>query len=268
MPKPSTPNPPPADPAAAAEAEVARQLGRMTRRGLAIAAGAIAAGLLGRRWIFRQPKEGLVPWPLRRVLQFDERISHGLFDPKALAPTFARAKGGTPRVTGRYGLDPAPDPAAYRLKVEGPSGIRSFGLDEIKALPRHDLTTEMKCIEGWSAVVHWSGARLADLADLCGLAVRDPARPGSAPCDYAALETPDRAYYVGLEILAALHPQTLLCYEIDGRALTSLHGAPLRLAIPVKYGIKHLKNIGTIRFTDRRPPDFWADRGYDWFSGH
>jgi DMSO/TMAO reductase YedYZ molybdopterin-dependent catalytic subunit len=46
------------------------------------------------------------------------------------------------------------------------------------------------------------------------------------------------------------------------------HGAPLRLAIPVKYGIKNIKRIGTIRYTNVRPADFWAERGYDWYAGH
>jgi DMSO/TMAO reductase YedYZ molybdopterin-dependent catalytic subunit len=50
--------------------------------------------------------------------------------------------------------------------------------------------------------------------------------------------------------------------------LTPDHGAPLRLVIPVKYGIKSLKQIGAIRFTDRRPADYWAERGYDWYAGH
>jgi DMSO/TMAO reductase YedYZ molybdopterin-dependent catalytic subunit len=50
--------------------------------------------------------------------------------------------------------------------------------------------------------------------------------------------------------------------------LTPDHGAPLRLVIPVKYGFKSLKRIGTIRFTDTRPPDYWAERGYDWYAGH
>jgi DMSO/TMAO reductase YedYZ molybdopterin-dependent catalytic subunit len=67
---------------------------------------------------------------------------------------------------------------------------------------------------------------------------------------------------------SALHPQTLLCYEMGGQPLTPDHGAPLRLVIPVKYGIKNLKQIGTIRFTDHRPADYWAERGYDWYAGH
>ncbi len=55
-----------------------------------------------------------------------------------------------------------------------------------------------------------------------------------------------------------------------GHSLVSLatdHGAPLRLLIPTKYGIKNLKRVGTIYFTDERPRDYWAEQGYDWFAG-
>jgi len=44
-------------------------------------------------------------------------------------------------------------------------------------------------------------------------------------------------------------------------------GYPLRLIIPVKYGIKHLKRIGTLYFSNNRPPDYWAERGYDYYAG-
>ena len=116
--------------------------------------------------------------------------------------------------------------------------------------------------------MHWAGTGWPT-------SPRPPAwRPATAAndpaslLDYAALETPDGDYYVGLDMASALHPQTLLCYEMDGQPLTPEHGAPLRLVIPVKYGIKNLKQIGTIRFTDVRPADYWAERGYDWYAGH
>ena len=85
---------------------------------------------------------------------------------------------------------------------------------------------------------------------------------------YVKMSTPDGAYYVGLDVASALHPQTLLCYEMNGDPLSPAHGRPLRLAIPVKYGIKNIKRIGTIAFTDARPTDYWAERGYDWYAGH
>ena len=66
---------------------------------------------------------------------------------------------------------------------------------------------------------------------------------------------------------SAMHPQTLLAYEYDGSPLTPKHGAPLRLVIPVKYGIKNIKRIGAISYTSKKPDDYWADDGYDWFAG-
>jgi DMSO/TMAO reductase YedYZ molybdopterin-dependent catalytic subunit len=86
--------------------------------------------------------------------------------------------------------------------------------------------------------------------------------------EYVRMETPDRTYYVGIDADSVLHHQTLLCYEMNGRPLVPEHGAPLRLVIPVKYGIKNIKRIGTIEFTNKRPDDYWAERGYDWYSGH
>jgi DMSO/TMAO reductase YedYZ molybdopterin-dependent catalytic subunit len=191
---------------------------------------------------------------------------------KSAGPEFPRRAAREPRVNGQIGLDPTITARDWRLRVIGPSGEggeRLFRLDEIKSLPRREMTTELKCIEGWSTVVYWAGARLADLAALTGLATRSGRRQDPKNLlRYAALETPDREYYVGLDIQSTLHPQTLLCYETDGEPLTLEHGAPLRLVIPVKYGIKNLKQIGTIRFTDVRPADYWAERGYDWYAGH
>jgi DMSO/TMAO reductase YedYZ molybdopterin-dependent catalytic subunit len=248
------------------------QLHRLSRRGFALAGGAALAGLAGWRWLATRSEEDGLPWPLRRVLALNERLARAAFRASRTAPEFPRAAAGRPRVNGRIGIDPTLDPAAWRLRVVGPPGgrgARLFRLEEIRALPRVEMTTELKCIEGWSTVVHWAGARLADLAATTGLAARTGRRgdPGDL-LRYAALETPDASYYVGLDMASALHPQTLLCFEMDGRPLTPDHGAPLRLVVPVKYGIKNLKQIGTIRFTDRRPDDYWAERGYDWYAGH
>ena len=82
------------------------------------------------------------------------------------------------------------------------------------------------------------------------------------------LSTPDGAYYVGLDAESAFHPQTLLCYEMNGMSLTPQRGAPLRLVIPVKYGIKNLKRIGTIHFTDERPADYLGRAATTGTAGH
>ena len=77
---------------------------------------------------------------------------------------------------------------------------------------------------------------------------------------YLDLSTPDKQYYVGIDMPSALHPQTLLCYELNGKPLPMNQGYPLRLIIPVKYGVKSLKRIGYMYFDKKRPPDYWAER--------
>ena len=146
-------------------------------------------------------------------------------------------------------------------------------LADIKSLPRYEMVTELKCIEGWSVKVYWAGARLADFIEKFAPQTRDGAAPDvkNKPqnlVQYVSLQTPDEEYYVGIDLPSAMHPQTLLCYEMNGAPLPLEHGAPLRLVTPLKYGIKHIKRIGRITFTDERPKDYWAERGYDWYSGH
>ena len=270
---------PTAPPAPASDDVVAAQLRTATRRGFATAGVVLLAGYGGWRWLAGRPGEAGIPWPLRRVLQGNERLSRAIFRGSRLAPAFPASRARAPRVNGVIGLDGpvgGGDLSSWRLAIEGGAlgrDRRLVTLDEIRALPRYEETTELKCIEGWSTVVRWAGARLADLAATTGLAARSgrvysaDQAPGDL-YDYVGLATPDARYYVGLDAPSALHPQTLLCYEMNGEPLTPAHGAPLRLAIPVKYGIKSIKRIGTLRFTDRRPADYWAELGYDWYAGH
>jgi DMSO/TMAO reductase YedYZ molybdopterin-dependent catalytic subunit len=253
--------------------EVRRQLRRMTRRGLVFGGSAVLVAGAAWRWAISRSQDGLIPWPLRRVLELDEKVGRAIFRPGRPAPTFPSSVVRMPRVNGRIGIDPKLDLDRWRLRVTGPAGARAFTMADVKALPRVEMTTELKCIEGWSEVVTWSGARLRDLAEATGLARRSgkPGEPTTDPADllpFVSLTTPDARYFVGLDIASALHPQTLLCYEMNGQPLTLDHGAPLRLAIPVKYGIKSIKQIGTLAFTDKQPSDYWAEKGYDWYSGH
>ena len=239
--------------------DVDKELKRLTRRGFLTMGVAAAAGYASWKWLRTRAREGDLPWPLRNTLEGNETLARAYFSPSRLSPAFRPSDLTRVRVNGRLGLTPEIDLDAWRLRVEGAATPVSLTLDEIKALPRHQMITELRCIEGWSIIVQWTGARLADLM------ARYP--PAHVP-RFVSLETPDRGYYVGLDIESALHPQTLLAYEINGNPLPLLHGAPLRLAIPVKYGIKNIKRIGTIRYTDVRPADFWAERGYDWYAGH
>ena len=136
-------------------------------------------------------------------------------------------------------------------------------LEDLRKLPKHDLVTEFKCVEGWSQVARWNGIRFTDFLD-----AYPPARKpdGSLP-RYVYMETPSGDFYVGYDMAVCRHPQTLLVTEMAGEPLTQLHGAPLRLHTPLKYGYKQIKRIGLIAYTDVKPDDFWSKLGYDWYAG-
>jgi hypothetical protein len=138
-----------------------------------------------------------------------------------------------------------------------------LAMDDILKLPKYDLVTQFKCIEGWSQIVHWSGVRFSDLIKAYTPTRRED---GTLP-RYVYMETPNGDYYVGYNMKICLHPQTLLVTEMGGNPLTQFHGAPLRLHTPTKYGYKQIKRIGLIAYTDKKPDDYWTKLGYDWYAG-
>jgi DMSO/TMAO reductase YedYZ molybdopterin-dependent catalytic subunit len=254
-------------------AQVDREIRQITRRSFAVGALAAGAGALGWLGVRNAALEDGIPWPLRRVLAFNERVAGALFSETRLAAEFSSELATEPRANGHIGLNGVIDPASWRLQILSPDrNTEAFTLEEIKALPAVSMTTELRCIEGWSNLVEWKGVRLVDFAAWRGFGVPG-GRPFAAdrkPVEafrYVRLETPTADYYVGLDMASAFHPQTLLCYEMNGRPLTPEHGAPLRLVIPVKYGIKSIKRIGAIRFSNELPGDYWAKQGYDWYAG-
>ncbi len=234
-------------------------MSRRTRRSLLAGGVAALAGAGAWEWLrSRRPDEG-VAWPLRIALRADEQLTRDYFSPARLARTFTPADIQDPRENGDIGLDEDVDPN-WTLNVAGAGQPFTVALDQIKALPKFETIVELKCIEGWTRILKWGGVRFRDFAAKYAPTRRNPE-------SYVSLETPGREYYVGLDMASALHPQTLLCFEMNGKPLPEEHGAPLRLVIPIKYGIKSLKRIGTIAFRDTRPPDYWAERGYDWYAG-
>ncbi|HWB32658.1 MAG TPA: molybdopterin-dependent oxidoreductase [Acidobacteriaceae bacterium] len=135
-------------------------------------------------------------------------------------------------------------------------------MDDILQLPRHELVTQFKCIEGWSEIVHWAGVKMADFLDAYPPKMIDGKEPR-----YVYMETPNGDYYTGYDMDVCRHPQTLLVTEMMGDPLTQYHGAPLRLHMPTKYGYKQIKRIGLILYTNTKPDDYWTKLGYDWYAG-
>jgi len=254
--------------------QVRRRMRQKSRRSFLGLAAGFAAGFGVWEWLTSRHEIDGLPWPFRKTLETNEQLARDYFRTRRLAPTFNADRISADRVNGDEGLEDEIDVAAWKLQVEGLSaqdGPLMLGLDAIQKLPRLEMITELKCIEGWSVVVKWAGARFTDFMRAYPPKTRSGApfsldHPEDLP-PYVGMATPDGGYYVGLDMESMLHPQTLLCYEMNGSPLTDEHGAPLRLVIPVKYGVKNIKRIGTIRYSTRRPADYWAEQGYDWYIG-
>ncbi len=231
----------------------------ISRRSFLTAGAAVAGGMLGFYGLQKRPEIDNIPDITRRAHQLNERIWSATFREGHLAPTFAPSESSILRVNGRIGIRSEIDLDSWSLEVQAPDGslIGTHTLAEIQALPKHEMIIEHKCVEGWSQITTWAGARFSDLQSWY---------PEHADTAYIAMETPGGDYYVGNDRATMDHPQTLLVYEMVGEPLDQEHGAPLRLATPLKYGIKQLKRIGVIRFTDEPPADYWAERGYDYYA--
>lgn len=201
-----------------------------------------------------------IPGTLRNVHDFNSAIWQAWYSPDRLAATFDPSEARPIRVNGRHGVRNEIDLDAWTLEIVGPNGatLDTLDIDDIKALPFEAMTIEHKCVEGWSEIVTWGGTPFANLAALY---------PAAAEADFINMETPDGVYYVSLDRDSMLHPQTMLSWELNDEPLTQLHGAPLRLSTPLKYGIKQIKRISRIEFSNVRGPDYWTERGYDWYSG-
>jgi DMSO/TMAO reductase YedYZ molybdopterin-dependent catalytic subunit len=213
-------------------------------------------------WLQHQPKEQGALKPLRAGLNTNESIFSYFFSGRHLSKVYPRSAAvSRPRVNGNIGLKDDFDPSKWKLQlIKVPGDTILISLDEIKALPKTEIIFDFKCIEGWSQVTHWAGVRFSDFVNKFGL-------DKQSEMGYTGLSTPDHEYYVGNDNASMMHPQTMLCYEMNGAPLPMNQGYPLRLIIPVKYGIKHLKRIGSIYFSNKRPPDYWYEKGYDYYSG-
>ncbi|RZA04463.1 MAG: molybdopterin-binding oxidoreductase [Proteobacteria bacterium] len=238
--------------------------------------GAVGYGLYSRAWMAPEV-EGL-PAPFRAGLEANAGFWKKFTGERKSAPRREPKPGEKFRVNGDLGLSGPVDEKTWRLEViandADPSAKPlSLSMEDIRKLPRSESSAEFRCIEGWSEPIAYAGVRFSDFVRILGLGGRGGQAPdfnGAKLKDlypYVALETPDGEYYVSLDMESMLHSQTILAYELNGKPLSADNGAPLRLVVPVKYGIKSLKRIGKIYFSEKRPRDYWEESGYDWFAG-
>ena len=139
------------------------------------------------------------------------------------------------------------------MTLDGLASGLSVSLDIRNLLTRfpvHEQITRLVCVEGWSAIAWWAGLRFDDLLR---------AYPPISQAKWARVESsvnldasgnPD-PYFVSIDLATARHPQTLLATHLNGQPLTVEHGAPLRLLLPVKLGLKNVKAITGLHIRGR-----------------
>ena len=206
---------------------------------------------------------------LGRVLTFDDDVAEALYSTKRHVRTYARADA-RPLKNNYHGQTPGPGfLPGWRLHLSGlASGRDEFvSLDDLRTrFARRDMNTRLVCVEGWSQVAAWGGLGFADL-----IAAYPPA-PGmrwAAMRSAVSLNGSGRVepYYVSIDLETAKHPQALLATHHAGEPLTLAHGAPLRLVVPMKLGLKNIKAVTDIAYTREQPPDYWNERGYSKYDG-
>lgn len=144
------------------------------------------------------------------------------------------------RTAASVGLE-AVDLAAYRLVVDGPliAPPLSLTYDDLLAMPQHEATLPIACVEGWSTSQRWRGVRVRDLLERAGVergrgsivhAIHDSERLRTAP----------------LSAAHATDKDTLLALFVNDEVLAPDHGFPARLVGPNRPGVHQTKWVGRI----------------------
>jgi DMSO/TMAO reductase YedYZ molybdopterin-dependent catalytic subunit len=226
----------------------------MSRRELLKLAPVLALG------VFAIPK--LREPLLKEGLAFSDWASAKMFRQGHMATTFDDSEVAPLNkfYVNTYDVDdPNIDLAKWALKVDGAvQKPGDYSLDKIKALPKLTQNTRHVCVEGWDVIGRFGGAKLSDFLTMVG---------ADTTARFLYLECADD-YYESLDMETALHPQSLLCYEMSDQPLTRQHGAPLRLRIPTKIGYKQAKYLTSLSVTNvLQGAGYWEDQGYSEFYG-
>jgi sulfoxide reductase catalytic subunit YedY len=152
----------------------------------------------------------------------------------------------------------------WTIKVEGMVGKpREFAIDELIGLmPIEERVYRLRCVEGWSMVVPWTGFPLAELVKLVEptssarfiafqTAAIPAVMPGLRQTWYPWPHTE------GCTVAEAMNEMSFLAVGNYGKPLQGANGAPIRVLFPWKYGFKSGKSIVRITFTDRQPATYW-----------
>lgn len=149
----------------------------------------------------------------------------------------------------------------WRLSIEGRvTRPGAYSLADLRRLPSQTQITRHACEEGWSAIAEWTGVPLSRVLAAVGLL------PSARFVNFYAFDD----YADSVDMLDALHPQTILAYGMNGRDLPGPHGAPLRLRVETQVGYKSVKFLRRIVVTDTfDDPGLLGpiQNGWSWYAG-
>ena len=190
------------------------------------------------------------------------------YRPEDISPFF-RGNGNTEIDRPEYRAAVASGFADWQLKVSGlVENPRSWSLDELKALPQRTQITRHDCVEGWSAIGQWTGPQLSALLERAAL--KPEARYIVFRC---ADDFKGNPYYESVDLVDALHPQTIVAHALNGEPLPVRNGAPLRVRIERQLGYKSAKYltgieaVASLEGIEGGKGGYWEDRGYHWYAG-
>ncbi len=160
----------------------------------------------------------------------------------------------------------------YRLEVSGlVEQAASLSLAQVRALPNRTQITRHDCVEGWSAIGKWKGARLGALLET--VKPKPAARYVVFHCADPMEMDGSSFYYESIDMEDAFHPQTILAYELNDKTLPIANGAPLRVRVERQLGYKMAKYVMRIELVDSFEKiaggkgGYWEDQGYEWYAG-
>ena len=162
--------------------------------------------------------------------------------------------------------------AGYQLVVDGlVQRPARFSLADLKALPSRTQITRHDCVEGWSAIGKWQGARLRAILD--AVQPKPEARYVVFHCADPMEEDGKEPYYESIDMEDAYHEQTILAYALNDAPLPVANGAPVRLRVERQLGYKHAKYVIRLELVDSYAKlrggrgGYWEDNGYAWYAG-
>ncbi|HEY2395827.1 MAG TPA: molybdopterin-binding protein [Rudaea sp.] len=192
------------------------------------------------------------------------------FSTADLSPEF-RSNGTFSPNDPKYKVLAEGDFIDYRLTISGlVESPASFSLADLRALPDRTQITRHDCVEGWSAIGKWRGAKLGAVLE------RVRPKPTARFVVFLCADPMDSAgtkYYESIDMEDAYHPQTILAYDLNDRPLPIPNGAPIRARIERQLGYKMAKYIMAIELVDDFASigggngGYWEDQGYDWYAG-